>query len=140
MSMMWPPQRVKMVSTPSAFSAFATRWPPEISAGAGSAPFVARALSPAVVPVVVSAIAQLLWSAAGSLLSGAPYPGPLVSPPASFEVSGLFAADCRLHTVWGRHIVTLLAARVQAHPQGFSGSRAHLRGPPPRARTRRTSL
>src|SRR3954451_19855347 len=29
MSMIWPPQRVKIVSTPSFFSAFATRWPPE---------------------------------------------------------------------------------------------------------------
>src|SRR3954451_24258359 len=120
MSMMCPPHKVKMVSTPSALRAFATRWPPDISAGAGSAPFVARALSPAVVPVVVSAIAQLLWSAAGSLLSGGPFPGPLVPLPASFEVSGLFAADCRLHTVWGRHIVTPQAARVQGYPQGFS--------------------
>ena len=32
MSMMWPPHRVKIVSTPSAFSAFATRCPPEIVA------------------------------------------------------------------------------------------------------------
>src|SRR5919197_6648435 len=30
MSMMWPPHRVKMVSIPSAFSALATRWPPEM--------------------------------------------------------------------------------------------------------------
>src|ERR1700733_12887279 len=29
MSMIWPPQSVKMVSTPSALSALATRWPPE---------------------------------------------------------------------------------------------------------------
>src|ERR1700737_2433693 len=34
MSMMWPPQSVKIVSIPSPLSAFATRWPPEIvSAG-----------------------------------------------------------------------------------------------------------
>src|ERR1700722_17808759 len=31
MSMMWPPQSVKIVSTPSLFSALATRWPPEIT-------------------------------------------------------------------------------------------------------------
>src|ERR1700679_1547588 len=29
--MMCPPHRVKMVSTPSFFSALATRWPPEIT-------------------------------------------------------------------------------------------------------------
>src|SRR5271170_2740075 len=29
--MMWPPQSVKMVSTPSFLSALATRWPPEIT-------------------------------------------------------------------------------------------------------------
>src|SRR2546427_12837999 len=31
MSMMWPPQSVKMVSTPSFFRALATRWPPEMT-------------------------------------------------------------------------------------------------------------
>src|SRR5579859_709296 len=31
MSMMWPPQSVKMVSTPSFFRALATKWPPEIT-------------------------------------------------------------------------------------------------------------
>src|SRR5271165_984730 len=31
MSMMWPPQSVKIVSTPSFLSALATRWPPEIT-------------------------------------------------------------------------------------------------------------
>src|ERR1019366_2386926 len=29
MSMIWPPQSVKIVSTPSFLSALATRWPPE---------------------------------------------------------------------------------------------------------------
>src|SRR5579875_1288640 len=38
MSMMWPPQRVKIVSIPSALSARATRCPPEISWGAASWP------------------------------------------------------------------------------------------------------
>src|SRR5918911_1579899 len=33
MSIMWPPHRVKMVSIPSAFSALATRWPPEMVSG-----------------------------------------------------------------------------------------------------------
>src|SRR3954469_25053532 len=34
MSMMCPPHRVKIVWTPSAFRAFATRWPPEMVAPA----------------------------------------------------------------------------------------------------------
>src|ERR1017187_4534987 len=29
--MMWPPQRVKIVSTPSLLSALATKWPPEMT-------------------------------------------------------------------------------------------------------------
>src|SRR5713101_5913458 len=33
MSMMCPPHRVKITSTPSAFNALATRWPPEILSG-----------------------------------------------------------------------------------------------------------
>jgi hypothetical protein len=33
MSMMCPPHRVKITSIPSAFSAFATKWPPEIISG-----------------------------------------------------------------------------------------------------------
>src|SRR5258708_10933767 len=37
MSMMCPPQRVKMTSIPSALSAFATRWPPEMSSGSSAA-------------------------------------------------------------------------------------------------------
>ncbi len=31
MSMIWPPHSVKIVSTPSFFSALATRWPPEMT-------------------------------------------------------------------------------------------------------------
>src|SRR5579859_1624402 len=37
MSMMCPPQRVKMTSIPSALSAFATRWPPEMSSDSSAA-------------------------------------------------------------------------------------------------------
>src|SRR2546421_254178 len=36
MSMMCPPQSVKIASTPSVLSARATRWPPVISAGASA--------------------------------------------------------------------------------------------------------
>src|SRR5579863_5964568 len=61
MSMIWPPQRVKMASTPSFLSALATRLPPEIF---GSAPVAASgaALSdePSVDPLAAPAMFILL--------------------------------------------------------------------------------
>src|SRR5882672_10782709 len=64
MSMMCPPQRVKIVSTPSALSAFATKWPPDIVSGVWAGPaselFVAPATAP---PVAVCAIAGHLLAA-----------------------------------------------------------------------------
>src|ERR1700722_4690655 len=48
MSMMWPPQSVKIVSTPSFLSARATRWPPDIRA---ASLLFGRSVSSAVVGV-----------------------------------------------------------------------------------------
>src|SRR5579863_8811110 len=49
MSMMWPPHRVKIVSTPSFLRAFATRWPPETSV---ASLLFGRSVSSAVVELV----------------------------------------------------------------------------------------
>src|SRR5918992_1207133 len=56
MSMMWPPQRVKMTSIPSARSALATRWPPEIVSV--SAPRSAGASAGTAVLVAVTSISS----------------------------------------------------------------------------------
>src|ERR1700733_887225 len=53
MSMMWPPHNVKMVSTPSFLSAFATRCPPETTAA--SRLLGCKVLSAVVVAAVVAA-------------------------------------------------------------------------------------
>src|ERR1700688_2577503 len=44
MSMMWPPQRVKITSIPSFLRAFATRWPPESVCAGWSASSFGRSL------------------------------------------------------------------------------------------------
>src|ERR1700688_4907025 len=45
MSMMWPPQRVKITSIPSFLRAFATRWPPESVCAGWSASSFGRSLA-----------------------------------------------------------------------------------------------
>src|ERR1700712_1760169 len=77
MSMIWPPHRVKIVSTPSAFSALATRWPPDSTLP--SRRFCAS-VSSAVLVVVVDII-FLLYRLSPPLLGGAPRPRP--PPPES---------------------------------------------------------
>src|SRR5688572_17617202 len=49
--MMCPPQRVKITSIPSARSALATRWPPEIVSGSTSRAAGASACTAVLVPV-----------------------------------------------------------------------------------------
>src|SRR5919108_3988740 len=53
MSMMWPPQRVKITSIPSARSALATRWPPEIISGSVSRAAGASACTAVLVAVTL---------------------------------------------------------------------------------------
>src|ERR1700747_3713097 len=50
--MMWPPQSVKIVSTPSFFRALATRWPPEMTSASR---LLRLSVSSAVVVVLLSA-------------------------------------------------------------------------------------
>src|SRR5215831_4295736 len=63
MSMMWPPQRVKIVSTPSDFSALATRCPPETMLGSA---LLRASVSSA---VVLTGFAFVAASAMGILLN-----------------------------------------------------------------------
>src|ERR1700737_4132847 len=62
MSMMCPPQRVKMTSIPSALSAFATRWPPEMSSGSSAA----GVFAPTSNNVLLISVSLLLFVFSGS--------------------------------------------------------------------------
>src|ERR1700733_13408845 len=88
MSMMWPPHNVKMVSTPSFLSAFATRWPPETTAA--SRLLGCKVLSAVVVAGVAAAEdAGVMVSPRWSTVSkGAPRPG---------RAARLSVARCGLH-------------------------------------------
>src|SRR3954466_6379740 len=71
MSMIWPPQRVKIVSTPSFFSAFATRWPPEATPASR---LFRRRVSSAVVDCLLSFVALFIPRGAGTGLTLAMFP------------------------------------------------------------------
>src|ERR1700689_2458389 len=75
MSMMWPPHNVKIVSTPSFLSAFATRCPPETTAA--SRLLGCKVLSAVVVAAVVAAAedAGVMVSPRWSTVSKGPRPG-----------------------------------------------------------------
>src|SRR6516162_9067529 len=65
MSMMWPPQSVKIVSTPSFFSALATRWPPETTSASR---LLRLSVSSAVVVPLFSAVFGAVSSIPASIL------------------------------------------------------------------------
>src|SRR5690242_12845241 len=72
--MMWPPQSVKIVSTPSLFSAFATRWPPEMTSASR---LLRLSVSSAVVVVLPSAVLGAVSSITASILQLVCDRGPL---------------------------------------------------------------
>src|SRR5215472_17796335 len=68
MSMMCPPQRVKIVSTPSFFSALATRWPPEMTSASR---LLRLSVSSAVVELpLLSAVLGAVSSITASISTG----------------------------------------------------------------------
>src|SRR5438270_1956125 len=91
MSMMWPPQSVKMVSTPSFFRALATRWPPEMTLvsrllrlSVSSAVVVLRVSGDLVAVSCIDASIPMTCDRSGRALAtcaARPEPGCLRSPP-----------------------------------------------------------
>src|SRR3974390_3146944 len=65
MSMMWPPQSVKIVSTPSFLSALATKWPPETTLA--SRVFCFSVSSAVVVPRTSAALLDMVASERGTV-------------------------------------------------------------------------